>query len=240
VLYLNFILSLSTVSSFVPFTSINRNPTAAIITAASKKGVDDGMHHHHSFATGSFVEFVEKKRTHIGKIDMVEHKSSGCSYQVIDSDGKKFHIPDKDILYSIPCPNTPDQATKLYDEFCLAHDTLSLQAIQDSINVSPDLLVMAWEEVAGDNSNSVEQGGSSDHLLTPASFIELVHAHTATTLEKYMAWKFLQSETSHVFFKEIREHGRVVSFKAKTRKAVEAAKDVFCRAHQYENVICFL
>jgi hypothetical protein len=138
---------------------------------------------------------------------------------------------------------------QVYNDFCLAHHVTlsSLEAIQDSINVSPDLLVMAWEEVVGDDSSVVvEQGGgsssSADHhlLLTPASFIELLHAHTATTLEKYMAWKVLQSETSHVFFKEIKEHGRVVSFKAKTRKAVEAAKDVFCRAHQYENVICFL
>ena len=157
--------------------------------------------------------------------------------RVIDSDGKKFDIPDKDILYSIPCPNTPDQASKLFDEFCEAHDTMSLRSIQQAIDVTPDLLVMAWEE-ATDESESEE--GLSSNLLTPASFIELVHAHTATTLEKYMAWKFLQSEMSHVFFKEIKLHGRVVSFKAKTRKAVEAAKDVFCRTHQDDNEICFV
>ena len=142
---------------------------------------------------------------------------------MIDSDGKKFDIPDKDILYSIPCPNTPDQASKLFDEFCEAHDTMSLRSIQQAIDVTPDLLVMAWEE-ATDESESKE--GSSSNLLT--------------ALEKYMAWKFLQSEMSHVFFKEIKLHGRVVSFKAKTRKAVEAAKEVFCRTHQDDNEICFV
>jgi hypothetical protein len=37
------------------------------------------MQHHQTFAAGSFVEFVEKKRTHIGKIDTVDYKSSGPS-----------------------------------------------------------------------------------------------------------------------------------------------------------------
>jgi len=188
------------------------------------------------FAAGGFVEFVEKKRTHIGKIDTAEHKSSGSSrYQVIDSEGKKFDVPDKDILYFIPCPNTPGEASKLYDEFCEAHDDMSLRSIQLAIDMTPDLLVMAWEEAADESEE-----GSSSNLLTPASFIELVHAHTATALEKYIAWKFLQSEIAHVFFKEIKLHGRVVSFKAKTRKAVEAAKDVFCRTHQVDNEICFV
>ena len=63
--------------------------------------------------------------------------------RVINSDGKKFDIPDKDILYSIPCPNTPGQASKLYDEFCEAHDTVSLRSIQQAIDVAPDLLLIA-------------------------------------------------------------------------------------------------
>ena len=109
--------------------------------------------------------------------------------RVIDSDGKKFDIPDKDILYSIPCPNTPGQASKLYDEFCEAHDTVSLRSIQQAIDVAPDLLLIAWEE-ATDESESEE--GSSSNLLTPASFIERVHAHTATALGKYMTWNFAE------------------------------------------------
>jgi hypothetical protein len=157
------------------------------------------------------------------------------TYRVIDSEGKKFDIPEKDILYSIPCPNTPGKASELYDQFCEAHGTTSIRSIQQAIDVTPDLLVMAWEEVTDESDE-----GSSSNLLTPASFIELVHGHAATAIEKYMAWRLLQSEMSHVFFKEIRLHGKVVSFKAKTRKAVEAAKDVFCRTHQDDNEICFV
>jgi hypothetical protein len=65
-------VTLSTVSSFVvPSTSIN--PTVQLLF--------------NSFPTGSFVEFVEKKHTYIlAKLTWVEqHKSSGYSYQVIDS-----------------------------------------------------------------------------------------------------------------------------------------------------------
>ncbi len=35
------------------------------------------MQHHQTFAAGSFVDFAEKKRTHIGKIDAADYKSSG-------------------------------------------------------------------------------------------------------------------------------------------------------------------
>jgi len=185
-----------------------------------------------AFATGSFVEFSEKKRTHVGKIETVEHKSSGgARYQVIDSEGKKFNVPDKDIRYSMACPNSPGQATKLYDEFCAAQEFV-LPNIQEAIDVYPDLLEMTWEEAAAEENES--------HSLTPESFIELIHAHEASAMEKYLAWKFLQSEQSHVFFKEIKLNGRVVSFKAKTPKHVSAAKEIFCRTHQDENEICFV
>ena len=137
--------------------------------------------------------------------------------------------PSHTSLYLIvACPNAPGQATKLYDEFCAAQET-PLASIQEAIDVSPDLLEMAWEEAAEEEQN-----------LTPASFIELLHAHKASAMEKYMAWKLLQSEQAHIFFKEIKDHGRVVSFKAKTRKAVDNAKDVFCRTHQDNNEICFV
>jgi len=223
-------LSLSSTSAFVA-------PTPCTATSSSsscihsKKDAGHDVVQQVAFAVGSFVEFSEKKRIHIGKIDTAEHKSSGgARYQVIDSEGKKFNVPDKDIRYSMVCPSSPGQATKLYDEFCAAQES-PLPSIQETIDVSPDLLEMAWEEAA-------EEGES--HLLTPASFIELVHAHAGSSMEKYLAWKFLQSEQSHIFFKEIKSHGRVVSFKAKTRKAVDAAKEVFCRTHQDDNEICFV
>mmetsp|Transcript_9732 Transcript_9732/g.23822 ORF Transcript_9732/g.23822 Transcript_9732/m.23822 type:complete len:237 (+) Transcript_9732:156-866(+) len=224
----------SAANAFVvaPSSSSSSFPASSSCMHSKKDSGDSDVVQQQAFATGSFVEFVEKKRSHIGKIDSVEHKSSGgARYSVIDSEGKKFSIPDKDVRYSMPCPNSPGQATKLYDEFIAAQDT-SLPSIQKAIDITPDLLEMAWEEAA--------EGEGEEHNLTPASFIELVHAHAATAMEKYMAWKLLQSDVSHIFFKEIKSHGRVVSFKAKTRKHVDAAKEMFCRTHQDDNDICFV
>jgi hypothetical protein len=75
------ILSLSSLPKSTAFVPIRITPTVAVSVVSSKKGDagDDGMQHHQMFAAGSFVEFVEKKRTHIGKVDTVEHKSSGSS-----------------------------------------------------------------------------------------------------------------------------------------------------------------
>lgn len=154
--------------------------------------------------------------------------------RVVDSEGRAFNIPDKDVKYCMTCPNSPGQAEKLYKDFCKAQDS-PIKSIQDTIDVSPELIQMAWEEAT--------EGGeeeSSTHDLTPASFIELVHARAASAMEKYLAWKLLQSEQAHIFFKEIKHNGRVMSFKAKTRKAVDNAKDVFCRTHQDDNEICFV
>ena len=35
-----------------------------------------------------------------------------------------------------------------------------------------------------------------------------------------------------MFFKDIKDHGRISSFKAKARKAVDAAKQTFCNTHE--------
>lgn len=113
---------------------------------------------------------------------------------MIDTEGHKFNIADKHILYSMPCPNSPGQATKLYDEFCAAQDT-PVASLQEAIDVSPELLEMAWEEAAEEEEGS--------HSLTAASFVELVQGHAASSMEKYMAWKYLQSDVSHIFFKEV-------------------------------------
>ena len=50
-----------------------------------------------ALAVGTFVEFQEKKRTHIGKIEAVEYKSSGgkARYRIVDAEGKTFDIADK-------------------------------------------------------------------------------------------------------------------------------------------------
>lgn len=210
-------------------------PSTTVSLHGKKDSGDEVVQQQQAFSVGSFIEFEEKKRIHVGKIDAVEHKSSGgARYSVIDSEGKKFNIADKLVRYSMHCPNSPGQATKLYDEFISAQDT-PMKSIQESLDVSPELLEMAWEEA----SEELDEHGHAD--LTPASFVELVHAHSASTMEKYLTWKLLQSDMAHIFFKEIKSHGRVVAFRAKGRKAVDSAKDIFCRSIDNEdNEICFV
>jgi hypothetical protein len=198
---------------------------------SSKTKEGDEVVQQKAFPVGMFVEFEEKTRTHVGKIDAVEHKSSGgARYDVIDSEGNKHSIADKAILYAMPCPSSPAQASKLFDDFCKAQDT-PLLSLQEELEITPELLEMAWEEAA-------EEDEFDDNLLTPDALIQLIHSHAASAMEKYLAWQLLKTDVAHVFFKEIKDHGRVVAFKAKTRKAVEAAKAAFCQSHQ-DNELCF-
>ena len=227
-------LALSSLDAASAFIARPYAPSATSSLLGKKDSSDDVVKQQ-AFSAGSFVEFQEKKRIHVGKIDAVEHKSSGgARYSVIDSEGKKFNIADKAVLYSMPCPNSPGQASKLYEEFISAQEA-PMKTLQESLDVSPDLLEMAWEEVTED----LEDQAHAD--LTPASFVELVHAHAASAMEKYLTWKLLQSDMAHVFFKEIKSHGRVVAFRAKSRKAVDTAKDIFCRNIDNEDSeLCFV
>jgi hypothetical protein len=66
-------------------------------------------------------------------------------------------------------------------------------------------------------------------------------AHSASTIEKYMAWKILRTDAvAHVFFREVKDHGRVVSFKAKARKAVDSARQAFCLDHHDDSDLCLV
>lgn len=195
-------------------------------TCQAKKG--DDVEQQQAFPVGTFVEFVEKKRVHIGKILSVEHKSNGGARYDVDSGGKHYGIADKAVSFAMPCPNTPGKASKLYQEFEEAQQ-ISEKEIQVKLDISAELLVMAWEE-------AIEEDES--HEVTPDSLIELIHSHKGSAIEKYMAWKLLRSDMAHVFFKDLKNHGRVVAFKAKAPKAVEAAKDQFCQTRVDEE-ICF-
>ena len=96
--------------------------------------------------------------------------------------------------------------------------------------VEPDppdtLLELAWEAAAED----------PDHPLTAKSFIDLVHSRSPkSALETYQSWRLLCTDMSHVFFKALKDSGRVVSFKAKAASAVEAAKVTFCGKTENED-----
>jgi len=216
------------------FSSTRVSPSNVILFA-KHEGSSDSPPQQQAFAVGTFVEFVEKSREHIGKITKVEHKSSGgARYQVVDNDGKTFGIADKAVSFAINAPNSPGACEKLYSDFLSAHDA-SVETLQSKLDISPEILEIAWEETASEDEEAADGGGSSsssDHMITPSGLIDLVHSHTASAIEKYMAWKILRTDMAHVFFKEIKEKGRVVSFKAKARKAVDAAKQAFCNDHQ--------
>jgi hypothetical protein len=185
----------------------------------SKKSQDEAAVQQ-AYTVGTFVEFEEKNRLHIGTISEMEHKSNGgARYKVVCKEGKHYSIPDKAVHFAMVAPNSPGQATKLFDAFCdaLAATEKELEA---KLDISPGLLEMAWEE-----------SNMEDEDLTPSSLVELVHAHAGSAIEKYMAWRLLQTESGHVFFKEIKDHGRIVSFKAKAKTAVDAAKQAFCNSH---------
>lgn len=224
-----FLCTLGAISTATAFLVQPQVAVRSPIALFSSKEKDDVVQQQSAFPLGTFVEFQEKKRNHIGKIVNVEHKSSGgARYDVVDSEGKKFGIADKAILYSMPCPNSPGQAEKLFVEFCQAQDAPAA-TLEEELEITPELMEMAWEEAAEED----------DHLVTAASLIELVQGHAASAMEKYLAWKLLKTETAHVFFKEIKDHGRVVAFKAKTRKAVDAAKIAFCQSHE-DSEICIV
>jgi len=173
-----------------------------------------------SLASGTIIEFIEKKRVHAGKIITVQHKSNGAArYDVEDHNGHKFNIADKAINYSMPISaNEERNIKKIFDEFAAALEE-SETKLRSDLDISPELLEMAWEEKKEDELQE----------LTPTNLIDLIHSHTASKLETYKAWRLLRTDMAHVFFKELKDHGRVVAFKAKAQKAVEAAKETFCK-----------
>mmetsp|Transcript_29666 Transcript_29666/g.60581 ORF Transcript_29666/g.60581 Transcript_29666/m.60581 type:complete len:231 (-) Transcript_29666:308-1000(-) len=185
-----------------------------------------------AFPVGTLVEFAEKKRIHVGKILSSEHKSKGgARYSVEDHDGHKFNIADKAVTYAMPV--SPDNARKvnqIFDEFALALEENPME-LQKDLDISPELLEMAWEEALEDES----------HELTPKSLVQLIHSHSASAIESYKAWRLLRSDMAHVFFKELKENGRVVSFKAKAMKAVDSAKKAFCtKPENAEEELCWV
>ena len=162
----------------------------------------------------------------------MEHKTSGgARYGIVDTDGKHYGVAAKAINFNIPCPNTPGQAKKIYDQFVQAQ-VATQEEIESKLDISSEMLELAWEEASVDEDH--------DHMITPNLLVELVHSHAADAIEKYLAWRLLRTDTAHVFFKEIKNHGTVVGFKAKARNAVDAAKTNFCLTHQDDNGICFV
>lgn len=177
---------------------------------------------------GTLVEFTEKSRVHVGRIIFCEFKAGGgARYDTEDLDGKHYSIADKAVTYATPAPSSQSAANKLL--MGLSHaQAASEQELRTELDISSDLLEMAWEEAID----------LDDHTLTPKSLLQLVHSETVSALQSYQAWRLLRQETGHVFFRELKQDGRVVAFKAKARKGVDAAKRAFCDHHD-DDELCF-
>jgi hypothetical protein len=224
-------------------TTTTSRRAVSFLLASNKKSVEEQQGTTSTtFAVGTLVEFEEKNRIHVGKVQQATHKTGGSRYEVTDREGKMYHnIEDKAVHFAMPVPNTPKAAEQLFVDFCNAQEATEDQ-LQEILEINPELLELAWEDAVTRDEESSDVGGTAQqqsqnhhnnhHLVTPSALIELVHSHPPTAIEKYMAWKLLRTEISHVFFKEIKDHGRVVSFKAKDRKAVDAARQVFCKTHE--------
>lgn len=197
----------------------------------STKGDDaEDIQRQQTLPIGTVVEFEEKGRHHIGTIASAEHNASGkARYQVIDTEGSKMDVADKQVTFWTPGPSNNKKAEHLLMELASVQDAPE-EILCQKLDVTPDLLEMAWEETADEDHPS--------HELTAKSFVKLIHSKAASAMEEYMAWQLLKGETAHVFFKDMKQHGRILSFKAKARKAVENAKDAFCSSHDNVEFCC--
>jgi hypothetical protein len=219
---------------FVPCLHIQASSQAfsRCVDLKSQKHDDDLVVNKQALSVGALVEFTEKGRLHFGKIETSEHKSNGgARYTVMDSHGQRFSIAEKAVTYAIPPLTNERGAEQLFNELAAAQEA-SEETLLKKLDLSPDLLEIAWEEAASDEAEF--------HEVTPRSFIELIHSHAASKVEAYMAWRYLKMQHAHVFFTELKQNGRVAAFKAKNEKAVEAAKATFCSQHPEDVEFCLV
>lgn len=183
-----------------------------------------------AISKGSICEFEEKKRVHVGRVTTSEHKSNGdVRYTVEDPEGNSFSVSAKQIHFAVPSEGKSEKVLKEFD-VALKQSNAELQKVLD---IDPEVLELSWESAVEDDAN---------HVVTAKSFIDLVHSRAPSSgLETYRAWRLLCSDIAHIFFKALKEDGRVVSFKAKAASAVEAAKMTFCNKEENDKEeFCFV
>jgi len=184
-----------------------------------------------ALSKGTIVEFEEKNREHVGVIADVQHKANGSvRYDVVEGfgpDGHKYSIADKAVHFAVPAPNSDKQAEQLLHQLEQAHEEAESELAKD-LDVTPELLGMVWEEAVEDEE--MDQ-------LKPAQLVEMVHSQKATPVQKYKAWRLLKSDVGHIFFKDVKEKGRVTGFKAKPASSVEASREAYCNTHP-DDALC--
>ena len=220
------------------FTSPPHSFVSIVLPTGAQKHDDNGakaeVEQKHALAKGTICEFEEKKRVHVGKITASEHKSNGgVRYTVEEAGGKSFSVADKQVNFAVAAPAADGKAEKMLADFEVAM-AASVTDLSKALDVDPETLELTWETAAEDDAH--------DHSLTAKSFIDLVHSRAPTSaLETYRAWRLLCSDLAHVFFKSVKNHGRVESFKAKAVEAVDAAKITFCNKDEHsDDDFCFV
>jgi len=218
------LIALALVATTEAFLSVPHRRRSLVPSVAGKKDKsEDGetVQQKQQVAMGSICEFDDSKgHEFIGKITNCEHKANGNNrYDLETLEGKLFNVAEKQLHFIAPPPANPKEHTRLFKEIDASH-MASVADLTKSLDLDPEVLELAWEE-----SSSELEG-----MLATDTFVELVHSRKPIdSVEAYRAWRFLMTDLGTVFFKSIKENGRVMAFKAKTEAAVEAAKTMFCK-----------
>jgi hypothetical protein len=169
---------------------------------------------------GSVCEFTALdapgKPSLLGIVSGAQAKAKGgAKYVLIDATAKEHHVAARDIHIALAAPKNKKKDSSpaaILEEY---ESIASKDASQ--LGVDPELLEMAWEEVAAEKNAE----------LSPAKILgQIDESLTKGSLAQYRAFRLLTSDIGKIFFKTL-SHGR---YKAKTAKSVRATKDTWCRA----------
>jgi hypothetical protein len=165
---------------------VKQRPTFVILSSTDGAAdTDEEVVLQKAFPVGTLVEFEEKSRVHMGKIISVNHKANGKPRYDVEEypSGDKFDVADKEISFSLPAPKSAKQADDLLKELDTAQ-SMPDEELNEELDISPELLAMAWEEV--------EDGEDDEREIKAKDLIELVHSTKADGIEKYEAWRLLK------------------------------------------------
>jgi hypothetical protein len=150
----------------------------------------------------------------LGVVSGAQAKAKGgAKYILVDAQDKEHHVAARDIHIALP-GNTKKKDSSPAVILAEYESIASKDASQ--LGVDPELLEMAWEEVAEEKNE-----------LSPNKILgQIDESLTKGPLAQYRAFRLLTSDLGKIFFKTL-SHGR---YKAKTAKSVRATKDTWCRA----------
>jgi len=203
----------------VPPTAFTGRTLNGMATMKAADVDEDDKPQLHLEPLGAIVEFDDGKhdRSVLGIVSSAEAKAKGgARYTVVDSNSVLHSVPGK----SIHCSFSPDAKIKKGDP------AVQLEAFEKVHELAPtDLgveaedLELAWEFF----SEEEEKTEWSARAILQAIDETLCRS----SIEKYKAFRLLNSDLGHIFFKTL-SGGR---YKLKSPKAVQASKENWCRAH---------